>query len=495
MLVTVQFPIADARPFLPRLDLRRPLPDWPEPATVLDPQFVHYFGKACERMREPDEAWPDEIKYCRAKRGLRFDRLETRHAGLPGRRFRPQCAFRRLFCDGQAVVRVEIGIAHGHPVYILKDLDVAEVLTIAREVAEIPTLVPSLGGEVKPRPILAQRKPLARLYAQASTNSTATERSRGSQLVEAADPMILVELKPDEANLSVKPSVAEGLIVVDRMYVNGAKALYCRLSTKGGIVSTWILQKGTATVGQLRSLRLCLTRLHAEREVLDLILKQIHRRRLLNPPTEEAANLLDSYFNKRIKIVNRDTWGGVKQSQIVAAFDATQAVIRPASQAQLVSRYEGSRRQVWQKIAAYQEQRRATRLVHVLNAEKGAIMVDKQVNVSGTGNIVNVAEYMSNVTNTVNNNLAESDADEQVKTLIKQLSEEIKRVASEADPSQTKKMGKNLEALSKEVASDEPERRWYEVSLEGIKEAAQAVGAIATPIIGIVGKLSALLLA
>lgn len=494
MLVTLQFPIADARPFLPGLDLRLPLPDWPEPATVIEPQFVHYFGKACERVAEPDEAWPDEIKFCRARRGLRFDRLETRHAGLPNRRFRPRCAFRRLFCDGQAVVRVEIGIAHGDRTRPLRDLEIAEVLTIAREIAEIPTVVPSL-GEVKPRPILAQRKHLARLYAQASMNRAAPERSLGPRLVEAADPMILVELKPGEANLDAEPPVAEGLTVVDRTYVNGAKALFCRLSTQAGIVSTWILQKGTATVGQLRSLRLCLTRLHAEREVLDLILKQIQRRRLLNPPSEEATNLLDSYFNERIKIVNRDTWGGVKQSQIVAAFDATQAAIRPASQAQLVSRYEGSRRQVWQKIAAYQEQRRATRLVSVLNAEKGAIMVDKQVNVSGTGNIVNVAEYMSNVTNTVNNNLAKSDADAQVKTLIEQLTEEIKRVASEADPSQTKKMGKNLEALSKEVASDEPERRWYELSLAGIKEAAEAVGAIATPIITTIGKLSALLLA
>jgi hypothetical protein len=149
---------------------------------------------------------------------------------------------------------------------------------------------------------------------------------------------------------------------------------------------------------------------------------------------------------------------------------------------------------VWKKIAAYQEQRRATRLVYVLNVEKGWVMVDKQVNVGGTGNIVNVAEYMSNVTNTVNNNLAESDADMHVKMLIKELTEQIDRVAPKADPGQIKKMGKNLEALSKEVASDEPERRWYEVSLEGIRETAQAVGEIATPILNTVGKLSALLL-
>lgn len=492
LLVTFQFPIADARPFSSQPDLRLPLPDWPEPDTAFNPQFVHHFGKACERVREPDEAWPDELKYILARRGLRFDRLETHHAGLQNRRFRPRCAFRRLFSDGKGVVRAEIGIAHKYP---LKDLALGEVLAIVRKIADIPTRVRNLNGEAKLRPILAQGKHLAQLYANASMNHAIKKQSLGLRLVESSDPLILVELKPSEANLDVATAVADGLAVVDHACVNGAKALFCRLNTPAGIVSTWILQKGAATVGQLRSLRLCLTRLHAEREVLDLILKQIHRGLLLNPPSEEAVNLLDQYFNERIKIVTRDTWGGMKQSAIVTAFDATQAVVRPASQAQLISRYEGGRRQVWEKIAIYQEQRRATRLLNVFNVKKGGSVVEKQINISGTGHILNLAKFMSDVTITVNNNMAESDANGEVKALIKQLNEEIERVASQIDPSQVKKMVKGLEALSREVASDDPERRWYEVSLEGIKEAAQTVGKIAYPIIDIAGKLSALLLA
>jgi actin-related protein len=114
--------------------------------------------------------------------------------------------------------------------------------------------------------------------------------------------------------------------------------------------------------------------------------------------------------------------------------------------------------------------------------------------VSGTGNIVNVADYMSNVSNTVTNNLAESGATDEIKKLIEELNSEIQKVSAKADPSQVKQMGKNLKALSEEVASDEPERRWYEVSLEGIKEAAEAVGEIAKPVINITKKIAALLL-
>ena len=84
--------------------------------------------------------------------------------------------------------------------------------------------------------------------------------------------------------------------------------------------------------------------------------------------------------------------------------------------------------------------------------------------------------------------------DNEIKVLIKQLNQEIERVASKVDPGQVKKMGKNLEALSKELVSEEPERRWYEVSIEGIMDAAKAVGAIADPVFSIAEKLLKLLI-
>jgi hypothetical protein len=494
VLVTFQFPIADARPFAPHLQLRLPLPDWPEPKTAINPQFVRYFGKACERRRDADEAWPDETKYCGARRGLRFDRLETHQAGPPNRRFRPRCAFRRLFCDGQAVVRVQIGVKHHRSAGRLEGLAIEELLAIIRKIAELPTLVPSK-ETAKSQQIVGQGERLARLYAKASMNRAANASPADLQLVEAGEPLILAELQPGESQIDLESALGKGLIAVNPASVSGATALFCRLEAQNGAVSTWIMEQGTATAGQLRSLRLCISRLHAEREVLDLILKQIHRQRLLNPPSPEAADLLDSYFNSRIKVVSRGMWGGMKQSEIIAAYDATLAAVRPASQTQLVARYEGCRRQVWKKIEEYQQRRIAARMVSVINFNnEGVIMVDKRIHVGGTGNIVNVAEYMSNVANAVNNYLGESNADSQVKTLLKELNERIERIAQSLEPSQAKKLGKNLEALSKEVANDEPERRWYEVSLEGLKEAAREVGEIASPILDTVTKLSALLL-
>ena len=119
--------------------------------------------------------------------------------------------------------------------------------------------------------------------------------------------------------------------------------------------------------------------------------------------------------------------------------------------------------------------------------------MEKNINVSGTGNIVNVAEIISNVTNTINTNLEKSNVDKEILNLIADLKGQFETVAPKAEPSQIKKMGKNLERLSEEIAEEEPDKRWYDISLEGIREAAEAIGDIASPIIKTVVKLATLI--
>ena len=133
---------------------------------------------------------------------------------------------------------------------------------------------------------------------------------------------------------------------------------------------------------------------------------------------------------------------------------------------------------------------------YIAEYTKEKIVVEKQINVdnSGIGNITNIAEYMSGVTNTVYNNVNQSNTSDEIKDLIKELTERITAVAPQIETKTAEKLGKNVEALSKEVASTEPDRRWYEVSLSGLKEAAVAVGELGKPILETISKLTPLLL-
>jgi len=121
--------------------------------------------------------------------------------------------------------------------------------------------------------------------------------------------------------------------------------------------------------------------------------------------------------------------------------------------------------------------------------------VDKSVNtnIGGMGNILNVSEYMSNVTNQVNNNLQQTSASDDAKALVQQLTEQIKAISNQSDPALIQKMGKDLKKLSEEMVDQQPNEEYFRVSLKGIREAAEAVGAIAKPIINTVLKLMPLL--
>src|SRR5262249_24297114 len=218
-------------------------------------------------------------------------------------------------------------------------------------------------------------------------------------------------------------------------------------------------------------------------------------KRLLNPPDPTIVDNLDDYFNERTHFINRREWGGVDQSAILEAFDAAEQVTPPLTRRSLVDRYQGARKQVWKKIEEYQVRRAAVREVYVTNVNEGGTVVNKNVTVnqSGTG-IVNVAEFMSGVTNTVTNNLEKSSSGEDVKALVKQLADQIAAISAKVDPKQTQRMGNDLQTLTTEMAQQEPRRPWYELTLKGLKEAAEAVGEIAKPVIETVSKLMPLLL-
>jgi hypothetical protein len=98
------------------------------------------------------------------------------------------------------------------------------------------------------------------------------------------------------------------------------------------------------------------------------------------------------------------------------------------------------------------------------------------------------------VVNTVNQNLGQSNASEDVKNLIKKLGDQISSTSSKIDPEKAQQMGADIKTLSEEVKNSKPRRKWYELSLSGLKEAAEAVGEIGKPILETVALLTKLLL-
>lgn len=112
-------------------------------------------------------------------------------------------------------------------------------------------------------------------------------------------------------------------------------------------------------------------------------------------------------------------------------------------------------------------------------------MESKSVSVTGGSGVtvVNTAEYIAGVTTTVTQNLARSAIQKDVKELVAGLAGEIAKLPPNVDANLIREMGDNTTRLSEELARPNPLRKFYELSLSGLKEAAEAVGAVAAPIV------------
>jgi hypothetical protein len=136
---------------------------------------------------------------------------------------------------------------------------------------------------------------------------------------------------------------------------------------------------------------------------------------------------------------------------------------------------------------------------HVENLEvtrMEANMPNNPVNIDArgaVGNVFNIADYLVGVSNTVTQTVTQSQAGPDVKALMKELSDRIAAAASQIkDEKVAKQLGQDATNLSGEVAGAQ-RKKWYELSLSGLKEAAVAVGEVGKPILDTVMKLAPLL--
>jgi len=86
-----------------------------------------------------------------------------------------------------------------------------------------------------------------------------------------------------------------------------------------------------------------------------------------------------------------------------------------------------------------------------------------------------------------------SSTDSEIKNLISTLLEQISEVASQTPEKTATDLADNAKSLSGEITREKPRRKRYELSIEGLQEAAGAIGEIGKPIIETTEKLLPLL--
>jgi hypothetical protein len=211
-------------------------------------------------------------------------------------------------------------------------------------------------------------------------------------------------------------------------------------------------------------------------------------------PGSGSGDRLERYLNQATRLIDRKAWADIQQSEILAAFDAQEATEHSATSARLGEQLEGMRLQVRRKVMRFHK-----RAVTTIQIAPGASYVRKQTMQEkvihiGAGTRINAPVVIADSIQNAFNTLTTSRLDDRVKALMEQLLTQVAEVARQAPRDRAQELGENAEVLAKEIVREKPRRKWYELSAEGLKEAAEAIGQVGKPILETVSKLLPLLI-
>lgn len=271
-MVSLQLPFADLRAFLSHTGkLYRPA--WPTPEP--DDEFVRSYGNVQTRWGGGLRGWVGENEVARADRGIRFDgqipSYVSPHSNL---RVPLQCAFRRLFFDGLAVGKCEIGLNTRVYRKTMLDLkDASETRDFLQHVLNIRVNVKNPLEQEKSRELGGAGKLIARSYASVTTGTSGGHPKvmPVEGWVLAGQPLQFIVIRKGEHvpwPYPLKP------VTIPEEY--HFELGYCLVPFAGRRIPAWVLKiRSEGEPSSARTLRLYLLRLHAEHECLRLVLRGV----------------------------------------------------------------------------------------------------------------------------------------------------------------------------------------------------------------------------
>jgi len=294
MLLVLQFPIADLRPFHSQA-LLNTAPDWRTPQPTQD--FVRFFGVMKERYRGGNVVWHDELYFCSSRGALKLPNFSARSLATGSRR---DVAFRRVLNDGFGVVRCEIGLD-----YAVHGLSTTACLDVLKEFFDVPCSVRLPSGTTKQGTLLSLGKDLCQLY-EAATRARGAKRR--SDLVALGRPCLLVEYST--AELAAVPNM-----IGSQVTKQGIAYGHVSHSPIRDVVSTWFVQREMQN--NMRDTRMALLRLHAEHQALRRVVRALADQKLAPKPQSTESKDLKGFLSRALGHLNKPNRFGVAQQRFV----------------------------------------------------------------------------------------------------------------------------------------------------------------------------------
>ncbi len=113
-----------------------------------------------------------------------------------------------------------------------------------------------------------------------------------------------------------------------------------------------------------------------------------------------------------------------------------------------------------------------------------------RINITNQGGVVNVKSTLTGVIQSVGASSLPDDQSKALRELLSDLSEALGSLGS-TDPRGARRVARQAEALAEEAIQDERDQGFLQVTAEGLKSAASAVGAVAPDVLKVATKIAA----
>jgi hypothetical protein len=282
MLLTVQFPIIDSRCFLDDTG-KLETPNWTYPVPEFD--FIRGFGIIRNRKLRGIEGWIGENEICEANRVIRFKGDISLYIKNSKKRTHIYCAFRRLYFDGMATGKYELGFGAR-----LSGDDKRKTINSR----DLISLVLSLPADIlvdKKRTeyeLIHAGRAISRSYLRATTEHGTNYVQ--NWWVSPCPPVLFLEYQAEKVDF---PFPLTPILQEEHHQLS-----WCLFPHQGKNYHLWILKIDPHYVSsdyrydKARSLRIALLRLNAEHESIRTILRNIESKKIT-----DLGDALQSYLN------------------------------------------------------------------------------------------------------------------------------------------------------------------------------------------------------
>lgn len=467
IFLVIQFPFADARSFLDDRGGRLARPAWPLAEPGRD--FIRSSGVVRPRRRGGLKEWAGEELFGDGSRALRFpDHLGHALYGTEPGRGTLTCLFRRFHSDG-TVARFEVGLRfEPQPGATPAPVNLYGLIT---QILGMKVSVCGSGTVRQLTALAGAGRSLAGHYLAATTDHRVKPRQAlQNWWMTSGTPALIIEYDSDV----ILPPHSR---FVQEVPDAGATLSHTWFEV-GQRCCVWLVRHDHGDPEAARKLRMHLVRLHAERECLRCVIQHAENRKFDLSERSLESDAVQEYLRNALRLVQKPRRMGLDQGPMLQAAREALGTALPGETASL----KISRRQIEKRVRGYVDAgRRTATVINIVNQYRDNSMSTNiqmgNVTVSGDFNQVTAATIQGSF-----NKVASSDAGAELREKLNALAVQVANLARQLPPADAEHVSKDLESLTSEALSKAPRQKWYELSADGLLEAAKTVAGMAEPV-------------